>query len=74
MTGAQIAQKLLPEIISCIDIENEEVWLNTQNHPLCVLQGARPIHDRVRGDFAQSSQNRRCQLFIGLQHENSTIT
>ena len=67
MAGAQIVEKLLPEIVGRVDIEDEKVGTQLNDDALGFLQIARDFHLRAGSRFAQGRLDGGGEVFIGRE-------
>ena len=73
MAGAQVVEKLLPEIVGRIEIEDEEVRPLIENELLRFFQAVREIDVRVWRRFAQRLENGVGQMFIRCEDKNAAV-
>ena len=70
MTGAEIVEEFLAEIVGRIDIEHEEVWVLIHDQLLRFLQAVRHVDVSTGRSLPQRRENGRGQIFIRRQDEN----
>ncbi len=72
MTGAQIVEEFLAEIVSRIDIQHEEIGVLMHHHVLRLFQAVRDIDLHPRSGIEESSPNGGRQLSIRGQDQDSS--
>ena len=49
MTGSQVIKKFLAQIVGGVDVENEQIRFNPEDHALGFFQGPRQVDDGAWG-------------------------
>ena len=70
MTGAQIVDEFLRRLVSCIDVQEEELRLLRHDQLLCLAHGTRNDAARPRDGFLQGGHYFGAKLLLGLQNQH----
>ncbi len=73
VTGAEIVEKFLPQIVGGINIENEKIRPLADHDLLRFFEAVREIDLRVRCGFAKRGEDGRRQLLVRRENEDSAI-